>query len=153
MSRSVAAWASIGVALVVALFFVMSYNHEPAPKGSDASMRSVSMAGQEFYVTIAATDEDRERGLGGRTSLAPDEGMLFVFDTDLRPSFWMKGMLFSIDILWLASDGTIVYVVPDLSPDTYPQTYAPQKPSRYVLELPAGTVAKYNVHVGDIVEL
>jgi len=149
------AWASIGVVAVVAAFFFFTY-HSPAPPpvaSGETEMRSVTIGDREVYVTIADTEAAREHGLSGRQSLAPDEGMLFIFPSDGKPSFWMKDMRFSIDILWLTSEGKVVYIMPNLSPETYPTSYAPPVASRYVLELPAGTVAKYNVHLGDIVEL
>src|SRR5712691_6394813 len=44
-------------------------------------------------VEVADTDESRAQGLGNRTSLASDAGMLFVFETTNLWSFWMKDTL------------------------------------------------------------
>ena len=52
-----------------------------------------------FRVTIADTLEERVLGLSGTPSLAPDEGKLFLFERPNRYRFWMKDMLFAIDIL------------------------------------------------------
>ena len=79
--------------------------------------------------------------------------MLFVFTEDGKYAFWMKDMQFSIDIIWLAADGTVVYIVPNLSPATYPQTYTPDTPARFVLEVPAGFVAAHSVRIGDKAQL
>lgn len=115
--------------------------------------QTVEVAGQIVKITVAQSPEEHQRGLGGRASLAADEGMLFVFPEDGKYSFWMKDMLFSIDILWLAVDGTIVYIEQGVAPDTYPGNFASPGPARYVLELPAGFVSKNIVSVGDIVRL
>src|SRR5712671_6552489 len=44
----------------------------------------------EVSLEVAATPEERARGLMYRTSLAEGSGMLFVFDEDRNQSFWMK---------------------------------------------------------------
>lgn len=134
-----------GVALLAALILGFS-NHAPGE-----TRTSVLVGGRSVQVTVADTDRLREKGLSGHPGLSPDEGMLFVFDIDGKPGFWMKDMRFSIDIVWLDQEGKIVYIVRELAPGTYPKTYAPPVPSRYVLELPAGFVRKHNVRVGNVV--
>jgi len=114
---------------------------------------TVELKGQTIQVTIAETPEERGRGLSGRAGLAEDEGMLFVFSEDGRYSFWMKDMLFSIDIIWIAKDGTIVDIARNISPDTYPTSFAPKAPARYVLELKAGWLDENGVAIGDVVGL
>jgi hypothetical protein len=41
-------------------------------------------------VEIAETEEQRQRGLMGRTSILEDAGMLFVWAEDTTSGFWMK---------------------------------------------------------------
>lgn len=119
---------------------------------SDASSRTIRLAGQDISVTVADTDAEREKGLGGKDGLAPREGMLFIFGADGFYGFWMRDMAFSIDILWLAADGAVVHIEHAVSPDTYPRSYASGSPARYVLELPAGWSQEYNVKVGDVAQ-
>lgn len=99
-------------------------------------------------VEIADTPDERAQGLSGTTELADDEGMLFVFDTEGTYGFWMHDMLISIDIIWVASDGSVVHIEHSLSPDTYPQTFTPPLPARYVLEVPAGFALEHEIGVG-----
>ena len=115
--------------------------------------KTIGVNGSALHVEIADTESSREQGLSGRASLAQGSGMLFVFPTDGRYAFWMKDMRFPLDILWLASDGTVVYILPNLSPNTYPRSYASQSNARYVLEVPAGYVQQHNVKIGDKVQL
>lgn len=110
---------------------------------------TIQLNGRTIHVTLADTPEERGMGLSGRTGLAEDEGMFFVFDTDGKYSFWMKDMLFSIDIIWIAADGTIVDIATNVSPDTYPASYAPKTSARYVLEMRAGWSQQYDVQPGD----
>ncbi|HCM43539.1 TPA: hypothetical protein DIS55_01130 [Candidatus Kaiserbacteria bacterium] len=104
---------------------------------------------QTVRVTVADTPESRERGLSGRDGLASDEGMLFVFQNDGYHTFWMKDMLFSIDIIWLSHEGTVVDIAKDVSPDTFPMSFSPRAFARYVLELPARFVEEYTIQIGD----
>src|SRR5690349_20381775 len=59
---------------------------------------------EPIFVSLADTDATREQGLSGALGLGTTEGMLFLFDYPGRPAFWMKDMLFSIDIIWISQD-------------------------------------------------
>jgi uncharacterized membrane protein (UPF0127 family) len=102
---------------------------------------------------VVTTQADQERGLGGRSVIPQDYGMLFVFPQDGKVGFWMKDMLVSIDIVWLDDDGTILGIEDSVSPDTYPQTYYPPQPVKYVLETRAGEMERRGLSVGSQVEL
>ena len=104
-------------------------------------------------VSVADTVQARQQGLSGRSGLALDEGMLFVFPQDGKYGFWMKDMRFSIDILWLNASGTVVYMAQNVSPDSFPKSFESDVPARYVLELPAGYAEAHSVAIGDIVRL
>ncbi len=65
----------------------------------------------------------------------------------------MKDMRFSIDILWLSADGVVVHMAQNVSPSTYPQSFVPTKPARYVLEVLAGYAMEHGVAIGDVVRL
>jgi uncharacterized membrane protein (UPF0127 family) len=104
-------------------------------------------------VEIASTPQEQEDGLSGRAGLAPGTGMLFVFPQPALVGFWMKDMLFSLDIVYADASGTIVTIHPDLSPQTYPETYPPTTPAQYVLEVPAGWAAANGVAVGQKIVL
>lgn len=133
----------------VSLNVLLERQKKDAVPVSDSGSRNVQVAGETITVTVVRTPEDRAKGLGGRTGLLSGEGMLFVFDTDAKHRFWMKGMLFSIDILWISSDGKIVDTLSRVSPATYPAVFTSRAPARYVLELPAGFIEEYHVRIGD----
>jgi len=102
-------------------------------------------------VEVAATDPARQRGLMFRTHLPPDRGMLFVFDTEDFWPFWMKNTRVALDMIWIGSDKTVAFVLEDVPPckaDPCP-TYAPLRKARYVLEVPAGSVRKWKLSVGQ----
>jgi uncharacterized membrane protein (UPF0127 family) len=107
---------------------------------------TVTLDGHAYQVDVADTDDARQKGLGGTTSLLPGHGMLFVFHADSPWVFWMKDMHYAIDIVWLDAAKHVVARV-HATPDSYPHTFTPPKPARYVLELPSEAAA--HVKQGD----
>jgi len=100
----------------------------------------------------ASTPELGELGLSYRDSLAPNHGMLFLFNPPQSAGIWMKGMKFPLDILWLDQDFRIVTLKERISPDTYPTPFFPAKPVSYVIELPAGFAKAHQLSVGSVFE-
>lgn len=102
-------------------------------------------------VEVVRTEVERAQGLAGRRELRPDEGMLFVYERPSRPTFWMRGMVIPIDILWVR-DGRVVGMVRWALP---PQpggavaTFQPPVPVDAVLEVAAGTVDRTGIAAGD----
>jgi len=101
---------------------------------------------------IARSMQSRILGLSGRESLPVSTGLLFIFPETLYPSIWMKDMKFSIDIIFISSEGTVNEFFENVSPDTYlekpPRQFKTLAASRYVLEVPAGTVADAKLRAG-----
>lgn len=113
---------------------------------------SVILGGKTYFVGVAKTETEREKGLSGVKSLSENHGKLFIFERSDKYGFWMKDMNFSIDIIWISSDFKIVGLQKSLSPETYPQVYYPDAPAQYVLEISADESEKLNVKIGDLVE-
>lgn len=150
--------AAVGLLLLLALFIYIegkgvSRSTSASGEVSTTPVRAqlVEIGGQRVLAEIVDTDELRSKGLGGRDDLKAGTGMLFVFPEDGLWSFWMKDMRFSIDIFWLSSDKSIVHMEKRVSPSTYPTSFSPKKPARFVLELPAGFAERFDVEVGDTV--
>jgi uncharacterized protein len=82
--------------------------------------------------------------------------MLFPFDQPTTPSFWMKDMRFSIDIIWI-NNGRIIGIEQNLqSPGiahkgTTPIRYPAPGAVTDVLEAQAGWTAAHGVGIGDFV--
>jgi uncharacterized protein len=114
-------------------------------------IKSVKIAGQNIKVDLAITLEEQEMGLGGRSELKENEGMLFIFDQPGKHYFWMKNMNFSIDIIWLDENLHIVYLKKDIKSESYPETFGPDVNTKYVLEVRAGFSEKNNLKEGDSV--
>lgn len=102
-----------------------------------------------FNAEVVSSDEDRHRGLSGRTNLGKGEAMLFDFKADSKWSMWMKDMNFPIDIVWINKSGRVVHVEHSVHPETYPErSFLPPEPSRYVLEIPAGEAKESGIRPG-----
>lgn len=111
--------------------------------GATASMR----------VEVASSGAQGERGLGYRDSLAEDAGMLFDLHETRIPVFWMKGMRFALDMVWIGEDRRVVSVTEDVppqpgAPDDQLARISPPAPVRYVLEINAGAAARHAIHAG-----
>jgi uncharacterized protein len=102
-------------------------------------------------VQIADTPEERQTGLMGRSALAEDAGMLFVYDREQVLSFWMKDTLIPLSIAYLDVEGRIVDIQ-DMQP--LDETSHPSaEPAQYALEVNQGFFEGRGVMVGDMVEL
>src|SRR5215203_5744197 len=104
-----------------------------------------------IQVEIADTPEERQTGLMGRSALAEEAGMLFVFDHELILWFWMKDTLIPLSIAYIDAEGRIVDIQ-DMQP--LDETIHPSaEPARYALEVNQGFFEGRGVAVGDVVEL
>lgn len=115
----------------------------PAPEEfgavADASGKTLIEIGNTWVsADVAITEAEREQGLSGRQALGVNEGMLFIHPSSGQFSYWMKDMLFPIDIIWINADRQIVGVTQNISPGSYPETFSPRVPILYALEVPAG---------------
>jgi uncharacterized membrane protein (UPF0127 family) len=100
---------------------------------------------------IAANDADRERGLMYRKSVPDGEGMLFVFESDRRLSFWMKNTTVPLSIAFVSSDGRILEIR-----NMEPLSLAPvdsERSVRYALEVPLGWFERAGVRIGDMLAI
>ena len=111
----------------------------------------VVVNGQVFNVGVADTSYLQHRGLSGEKSLDTDEGMFFIFQNPGKYGFWMKNMLFPIDIVWIDQNLKIIGIEKNVSPDTYPKTFYPPENVLYVLEISAGRANSSNIKIGDSV--
>jgi uncharacterized membrane protein (UPF0127 family) len=114
----------------------------------------IEIKGQRISIEIADTPEKQQKGLGERDSLAWDHGMYFEYAQPAFYAFWMKGMRFPIDIIWLR-DGRIVGFelnIPFEEGGNGP-TVRPRELVDAVLEVPAGYAAASGWRIGDRVQL
>jgi uncharacterized protein len=97
-------------------------------------------------VTLAHTGWTRLRGLIGRKSLAPDE-VLWIRPCNGVHTFWMR---FSIDVVFLDRQMFIVKLIENMRPFCLS---IPKFSSRSVIEMPASSISKYNLQLGDQLQI
>jgi uncharacterized membrane protein (UPF0127 family) len=98
-----------------------------------------------IHAELAATPQERSRGLMFRENLAKDHGMLFAFAEAQPWTFWMKNTKIPLDIIWMDGKKKIVHIESNVpictrTDETCPQ-YRPTGNAMFVLEL-AGGVAE-----------
>src|SRR3989344_5501480 len=98
---------------------------------SSSSLTSIQIGNVLIKAEIADTSSKRNKGLGGRDSLASDSGMLFVFDK-------------VVDIT--------ENVPPQVGqPDNALKIYSSKTETNKMLEVNAGFISVSNIKVGDTV--
>lgn len=118
---------------------------------SDTRSVSIEAGGHILEVEIADTQELRAEGLMNRRHLDENAGMLFVFERETRPSFWMKNTSLPLSIAFIASDGTIRQIE-DLQPHSL-DTVESTRTVRFALEVNRGWFAARNLRPGDRVTI
>jgi hypothetical protein len=120
-----------------------------------ANRRAVHIGDALVRAEVVITPERMRRGLSGQKALGANEGMLFVYPQPGTYSFWMKDMLFPIDIIWIR-DNTVVAIdkdVPVPAAGQEPKLYAPPVPINRVLEVNAGFAKKHHIKAGNSVQV
>lgn len=108
-----------------------------------------------LQIEIADSPAARAQGLSGRKNLSENAGMLFVFEQSGYYNFWMPDMKFSLDIIWIDEENTIIGFAenaPPLIDKKNVVLYQPPSPVKYALEVNAGFVAKHNIVVGQKIQ-
>ncbi len=138
----------LALALIVAAAVTGGY----LALSSTNKMESVSGASLAT-IEIADSPEERMQGLSGRKEIPDDYGMLFIFSTPGSYGFWMKDMETSIDIAWIGDEGEILGVERSVAPSTYPTSFYPPVPVRYVLETRAGLMEERGWATSTVLDL
>jgi len=99
-------------------------------------------------IEIADDDLSREKGLMWRKSMEELQGMLFIMEAEIEQTFWMLNTYIALDLIFLDSNQTIVSIKPN-NPTNSLSGITSDVPAKYVLEVNAGFVEKYNLKVGQ----
>lgn len=136
----------------------------------------VSIADRVYNLEIAANEDKRTKGLGGRASLPENGGMLFVFKRPARRQFIMRDCLIDIDIIFLDANARIIAmhhmpmeeprgpdegVAGDWDPakaanrryESRLSRYSSRGATQFVIEIPGGDLEKLKLRVGQQIEL
>jgi uncharacterized membrane protein (UPF0127 family) len=95
---------------------------------------------------LAASDQDRMRGLMFRESMPQNWGMVFLFDYIGVQCMWMRNTLIPLSVAYIGDDGVIVNIE-DMAPKT-DDSHCSKKPVRFALEMNRGWFAKHGIKPG-----
>ena len=118
--------------------------------------RKIKINNWELEVWVARTMGEKQRGVSVFDRLGENEGMLFEFKIPMRYGFWMKGVKFPIDIVWLRKE-KIVGITREIPPGSgfsllSLKAYYPPLPIDAALELASGAAAEMGLGAGDRLE-
>ena len=95
---------------------------------------------------VAADYETRGRGLMYRKTLAPNSGMLFVFDAPALQCMWMKNTDLPLSVAFLDAQGAVINIE-DMQPHTE-DSHCAKRPALYALEMEQGWFARRGIKAG-----
>ena len=129
-----------------------------APLPEARSTAEIVVGNTPLTVELARTTAESALGLGYRNGLEPGRGMLFIFPEPSELMFWMKGMRFCLDIIWVL-DGEIIGAEENACPDpegtldSDRERFPSPTLANYVLEVPAGWLAEHGYGPGTRIQL
>lgn len=114
----------------------------------------VKIGDATFSVDIADNSVSQAKGLSGREFMEENRGMIFLFGNYGVRGFWMQGMKFSLDIIWISGD-KIVGIAENLPPAGFGELEIYNSPENVdkVLEINSGLSKKYGFKIGDRIVL
>jgi uncharacterized membrane protein (UPF0127 family) len=123
----------------------------PLPQSGSLHVAGRSQ-GPVFVVELARTESERQQGLMYRKTLADDRGMVFFMPGDAEWAFWMRNTYVPLDMIFLRADWSVACVVEGARPlDETPRACG--VPSRFVLELVAGSAQRHGLRPGTVLAL
>jgi uncharacterized protein len=128
-------------------------DHEPIRETA-----RITVGDHALTVELSVSSAQQGLGLGYRNTLADGHGMLFVDEIARPRTFWMKGMRFCIDIIWIEG-GQIIGAAEAVCPDPLGTgdgdraRYHSEQPVTFVLETRAGWLAEHGYGPGTPVEI
>lgn len=120
----------------------------PGPSAAQGTLPTTKLTAGVHLITaeVAATDPARSRGLMFREKLAPNHGMLFIFDGKQIHCMWMRNTLIPLSVAFIDDDGTIANIE-DMQPKTE-VSHCATRPVRFALEMDKGWFAARGIKPG-----
>ena len=140
------------ISVLILLLIVGMVIRRSQVKSTDEA--EIKIGSAVFKAEIADTITRQAQGLSGRETLLKDRAMLFIFKDAESRSFWMHGMRFPIDIIWIRDKKVVGFVEEAPVPSSgllniLPPTFVSPEPADMVLEVNAGIVKEYGIVHGD----
>lgn len=121
----------------------------PAVAAAELPRAELTAGFHRVEAEVAATPADRAQGLMNRQSLAPNQGMIFVFPVSATHCFWMRNTLLPLSIAFLDEKGAIINI-DEMAPQTE-NNHCPARPARFALEMNAGWFKAKGLKAGAVI--
>jgi len=144
-----------GIAVILLLiFFNLStfYTTLATPEESN-TVEICFLQGNCIQAEKAISFIEQSEGLMFRESLSQDKGMLFIYSSSNKKTFWMKNTLIPLDIIWLSPEKKILgfaAATPCLE-DPCPRYSSPEN-TQFVLEVNQGVFQTQGLAIGQKLE-
>jgi len=144
----------LSVLIISACLLIILYLRSDASKEQENTLIiKTTKEDIEIKIETADTASERSRGLMYRDSLCESCGMLFILDSEMITSFWMKNTYISLDIIFIDSNMQIVHIAKNTKTNQIEKTYSSVYPVKYVLEVNANFCLNNGIEIGDNLEL
>jgi len=147
----------LGISVVALLIFAISSLacrskkiEKKKPVFIETKRITLTIKGAKLCAEIADHPEERSLGLMYRQNLAPDQGMLFIFEQEGIYPFYMKNTKIPLSIAFIDRQGVIIDIQQMTPLDELTQHY-PNKPFLYALETNQGWFLERGIKPGDTV--
>jgi len=105
-----------------------------------------------YFVEVAVSQSDQEKGLMHRKRLDKKSGMLFIFRKEKVARFWMKNTYIPLDIIFINKSGSIDFIKKNAKPLSSKSIKSKDKVIA-VLEVNAGEVEEFGIDEDSIIDV
>lgn len=132
------------------LFFLVFLQPVNSANALEGLVKFLNRSDATVFLEIAATDEQKEKGLMNRQNLPPNRGMVFVFRPAKKVTFWMKDTLIPLDMIFI-NNGKIVKIAKNAEPIQTTILYPSDFDVTEVVEVNGGFTDAHMIEVGSTV--
>lgn len=138
--------------IIFFVFFLLFWNKNTNFSNELFNCRYAQIGQKTFILERSFTDESRQIGLSNRPFMEENKGMIFEFENKSIYDFWMKEMLFPIDIIFV-DNNVVTDIYKSVKPEDFPNTYSNTRPANFVIELNSGETEKIKIKVGEKIKI
>jgi len=111
-------------------------------------LKSDNQVNSTIAIALADNDDTRSQGLMDVRTLNADQGMLFIFPSEIRQSFWMANTPLALDLIFVNENLEIVSIHQNARPFSR-QSIDSEYPAKYVVEVNAGYAIRHDLQIGN----
>lgn len=150
MNKKFAVLLGVGVVAAALVLAVVLGREQVKPTYSETTV-VFQKTGQVISVWVPTNEAASMKGLGDRTVIPEDYGMLWRYTPPQLPHFTMRGMQFPLDFIWIRN-GEVVGATENVQPGTTEEITI-GAPVTEVLEMRAGSARNLELVAGDKVKI